>query len=94
MSTYIWRNGDFVDKRTGALMQVADPNAVCMPRVMRDTPEYHSPIDGRLISSRSARREDLKRNGCIEIDPPRKPKGYKNKAYAKKHNLPLREDAR
>jgi hypothetical protein len=30
---------------------------------------YDSPIDGRPVTSWHARREDLKRNGCIEYDP-------------------------
>lgn len=30
---------------------------------------YDSPIDGRHITSRAARQEDLARSGCIEYDP-------------------------
>lgn len=30
---------------------------------------YTSPIDGRVIDSMAARREDLARNGCREYDP-------------------------
>ena len=30
---------------------------------------YDSPIDGRPVTSMAARREDLKRSGCIEYDP-------------------------
>lgn len=37
--------------------------------VMGDTPDYTSPIDGRLISGRKQRREDLRRNHCVEYDP-------------------------
>lgn len=39
------------------------------PYVMGDTPDYTSPIDGKLISGRKQRREDLKRNNCVEYDP-------------------------
>lgn len=39
------------------------------PYIMGDIPEYTSPVDGRLISGRKQRREDLKRNGCVEYDP-------------------------
>jgi hypothetical protein len=39
------------------------------PYVIGDTPDYTSPIDGRLISGRKQRREDLKRNHCVEYDP-------------------------
>lgn len=34
------------------------------PDVMGDLPAYESPIDGRVIEGRAARREDLKRNQC------------------------------
>lgn len=30
---------------------------------------YDSPIDGRIITSHAARREDLKRHDCVEYDP-------------------------
>jgi hypothetical protein len=30
---------------------------------------YDSPIDGRPITTKWARQEDLKRNGCVEYDP-------------------------
>lgn len=30
---------------------------------------YDSPIDGRAITNKHARIEDMKRNGCIEYDP-------------------------
>jgi hypothetical protein len=62
------------------------------PMVMRDTAEYRSPIDGKLISSRSARREDLKRSGCVEYEPTAKfEKGYSNPRFAMKRGLPLNE---
>lgn len=31
--------------------------------VLPDTPEYHSPIDGRLVSGRKERRADMARSG-------------------------------
>lgn len=39
------------------------------PQVMRDIPEYKSPLGTGLITSRSQRREDLKRGDCREVDP-------------------------
>lgn len=88
MATYRWDKaaGRFVDKRTGAFM-VTHHEGVCAPMVMRDIPEYRSPIDGRMITSRSARREDLRRNGCVEVDPPKKPRGLKNREWAAKKGL-------
>lgn len=37
--------------------------------VAGDIAPYTSPVDGRVINSRSARREDLLRSGCVEYDP-------------------------
>lgn len=37
--------------------------------IVPDLPAYESPIDGRVIDGRAARREDLKRSGCREYDP-------------------------
>lgn len=39
------------------------------PYVIGDTPDYQSPVDGKLVSGRKQRREDLKRTGCVEYDP-------------------------
>lgn len=73
MARYVWRDGGFVDRSTGQPMPVPDRGGeICAPLIQSDIPEYRSPIDGRPITSRSERREDLKRNGCIEIDPPKK----------------------
>jgi hypothetical protein len=67
---------------------------VCAPMVVSDIPEYRSPIDGKLITSRSQRREDLKANGCVEFDRSSKtPKGIGNARFAAKHGLPLSEEA-
>lgn len=69
------------------------------PMVMRDIEPYRSPVDGKPIGSRSARREDLKANDCVEWEPSlrhpaheRTPGKYKNPKFAAKRGLPLRED--
>lgn len=73
---------------------------LCAPMVVRDIQEYRSPVDGKLISSRSARREDLKKNDCVEWEPgigtkfKRTPGEYKNPKFAMKRGLPLREEVR
>lgn len=60
------------------------------PQVMRDTPEYMSPLGTGLITSRSQRREDLKRGGCVEVGPsdwkPQQPIKPRAK-WAKQHGL-------
>lgn len=37
--------------------------------IVGDIPDYQSPVDGRIVSGRKQRREDLKRHGCVEYDP-------------------------
>lgn len=92
MKRYVWRDGSFVEKATGLPMVVADENAVCRPMIIRDVPEYRSPIDGRPITSRSHQREELKRNNCILAEPMRKPREYRNPQFAKKRGLKLAEE--
>lgn len=73
-----------------------DETQIRCPMVMRDIPEYASPVDDRMITSRSWRREDLARNHCVEVDPPKRPRGFKNPAWAKKRGKRVNEfcDAR
>lgn len=89
MARYVWDRASMIfrDRRTGQPMPIAGDNAVCMPMICSDIPEYRSPIDGRPITSRSQRREDLRRHDCYEMDPP-KPRGFKNKRFATKFQLP------
>lgn len=56
------------------------------PQVLGDIPEYISPLGTGLVTSRSQRREEMKRHGCREVDPSEfKPKyiNPKNKALSK-----------
>ena len=39
------------------------------PMIVKDIEPYRSPVDGRVIGGRAARREDLARNGCAEWEP-------------------------
>ncbi|WP_420960131.1 hypothetical protein [Brucella sp. IR073] len=91
---YVWRKGGFVDKRTGEAMDLPYAGEICMPAVISDIPEYRSPVDGKPITSRSERREDLKRNNCVEYEPSLSPtKGkIKNKAFAARHGLKVSEE--
>lgn len=92
---YVWRDGRLVHRSTGAPMPAGPDGPVRAPMVMRDIPEYASPIDGRMITSRSERLEDLKRNNCVEAgDAGCSPTGgkIKNKAFAKKRGLKVSEE--
>ena len=63
---YVWRDGAWRD-RDGKKMQT--PDVVCAPIIVSDIPAYMSPLGTGLIDGRRARREDLKRNNCREVDP-------------------------
>jgi hypothetical protein len=78
---YVWRGGRFVDPRTNEPMHIPEGRGVASPHLMRDIPEYRSPIDGKLITSRSQRREDLRASNSIEGEPP-KHKVFRKKSYA------------
>lgn len=39
------------------------------PLVAGDLPGYESPVDGRWVEGRKARREDLARNNCVPYEP-------------------------
>lgn len=78
---------------------MVDPNAPyvpAVPQIMRDIPEYRSPIDGRIINSRPERRDDLERHNCREWDPADSPTGgkLKNERFATKHGLKISEEFR
>ncbi len=85
MNVYVWREGQFVSKASGVPMHL-DREGVFAPSVMRDVPEYRSPIDGQPITSRSHQREDLKRNDCVLAEP-RKRRGFRNPSFARKRGL-------
>lgn len=99
---YAWdgASGQFVDRRTREPMHKPFEGQVCLPNVQSDIPEYRSPIDGKLITSRSHRREDMARNNCIDArDLPREKNRTKegtvrSPAFAKKYGLPLAEESR
>lgn len=60
-----------------------------IPYVVSDTPAYRSPITGALIDGKRERIEDLKKHDCVALDPPTRPRPYKNKSFTEKRGLPL-----
>lgn len=92
---FVWRDGNFINKATGEPMPVpAGP--LCVPMMTPVMAEYVSPIDGRPITTRHDRREDLKRNNCVEAGDLPSPTGGKirNKAFAAKRGLTVSEEFR
>jgi hypothetical protein len=87
MTRYVWRGGRFV-LPDGTPMHMPERDGVCLPQLMRDIPEYISPVgDHALITSRSHQREDLKRHDCV-MAPPRKKRELRNPKYRAQRGLP------
>lgn len=95
---YVWRDGGFRERKTGEPLLTEDEKRgpLSVPMVTPVMPEYASPIDGRAIRTRHERREDLKRNNCVEYEPSLSPtKGkLKNKAFCAKRGLTVSEEYR
>jgi len=89
MPKYHLREGRLVDVYTGEPLNTDNDYRPSIPYVVSDTPGYRSPINGAWIEGRHARKEDLKRNDCVEVDPPARKRGFKNKRFAEKHGLPF-----
>lgn len=98
MAKYVKRNGQWVHFTTGEPMLSEEQRngPIPCPTVRGDIPAYQSPIDGRWISSNSERRDDLKRNGCIDARDFPSPTGgkIKNKVFAEKRGLSVSEEYR
>ena len=47
----------------------ASTKQLSAPMVLADLPGYASPVDGRWVEGRRARREDLARNNCVPYEP-------------------------
>lgn len=90
---YVWK-GDGFYAPDGTPMDLPFAGQVVMPAVISDIPEYASPIDGKMITSRSHRREDLKRNNCVDARDFPSPTGgkFRNKRFCEKHGLPLSKE--
>lgn len=91
MPTYAYRceNGHAFDRYL-KLADYAQPQTcecgaaatkvICAPMIQPDIPGYTSPIDGRWIGSRTARRDDLRRHNCVEYEPSMKEESARRRA--------------
>ena len=75
------RDGNWVSKATGKPMKTAG-DFVPTPQLVRDTAPYTSPITGRTVDGRRARRDDLARSGSREVDPSEFKVTYESKERA------------
>lgn len=93
MATFVYDPAQkrMVNKATGELM-VSDEHRqrpLQTPTTFGDLPGYHSPIDGRWIEGRRARKYDLESNNCVDANDLPSPTGgkLKNERFARKHGL-------
>lgn len=70
MPVFVFRDGQYVDKRTGEPMLSAEDRAkpLAAPRVISDLPAYASPLGDGVIDGRAARREHFRRTNTREVD--------------------------
>lgn len=98
MARYIKRDGRWVSAATGEPMLTDEQRKapLALPTFMPDIPEYASPIDGRMITSRSQRRYDMESNNCVDAREFPSPTGgrIKNREFAKKRGLTVSDEFR
>ncbi len=82
---YFWRNGDWVDKDGNPAPNLSD--GIHTPQIISDLPGYKSVASGKWVEGRSARRDDLARTGCREVDPSEGPKFANTKKWADRLGL-------
>jgi hypothetical protein len=90
-----FRPGKLYDKATGERMAVPRRRSLARPMLWSDMMEFESPMEeGKLITSRSHRREDMKKHDMVPWEPiDNRPRGYADRAFCKANNLPHSEAA-
>lgn len=81
MTRYVWGGDDWID--VASLPKVERVG----PFILSDIPTYVSPVTGKPVDGRAARREDLKRSGSREVDPSEFKPVYRNPDFAKKRGI-------
>lgn len=64
-------------------------SALPTPYIRSDLPTYISPVTGKPVEGRAARREDLARSGCREVDPSEHKPIYKDYEFCQRRRLPF-----
>lgn len=79
----IWNGRQWLDKETGLpAPDVSD--GIVTPHLQSDLPAYYSVASNKWIEGRSARRDDLARTGCREVDPSEGPKYCHTRKWAER----------
>lgn len=91
MATYVLRDGQMVDKATGAPMLTDEERSrpIPTPRVFGDYEGYRSPIDGAWVDGKRARKYDMEKNNCVDANDfiPAGGRKLKNERFARKRGL-------
>lgn len=90
MAVYVFKKGvGFVDKHTGEPMPPSDTK-IYEARInfISEIQPYKSPASGKMITSRSEAREDLKATNCRVADPSEFKSVYRNPKFREKHKIP------
>lgn len=97
MATFVMRNGEMVDKATGAPMLTAGDRArqPQAPLVM-GFKSYNCPITGKEIRTLGQHNDNLKRHNCVEALEVRPSMGgkIKNAAWAAKRGMKVSDEYR
>lgn len=83
MTTYVLKGNRLVDKATGKPTPDVS-TGIHVPQIQSDLPAYFSVASGKWVDGRRARRDDLKRTGCREVDPSEGPKYCTSKKWAER----------
>jgi hypothetical protein len=87
LTVYVLRDGQMVDRDTGAPMLTAEERArpISLPQVRGDIPAYWSPLTGKIIEGRHARSEEMKRENVRELDPTEHKVKWNRPEWARAH---------
>ena len=91
MAKYTWRDSAWRDSEGNPIELTGD--GICTPMIQSDLPAYFSVASGKMVDGRRARRDDLARTGCREVDPSEGPKYCATEKWAKKLKMEWNPDA-
>ena len=92
MPTYVYRDGQMVNKATG-LPDPEKPFVPVAPMVIGDIEPYQSPIDGSYVGGRRSKRYDLEKNNCIDAgDMPSLGGKFRNEKFCAKRGLKVSQE--
>lgn len=78
---YVFRDGQFVERKSGEPMNA--PDRIASPMLMKDV-AYVSPLSRQPITSRSQRREEMKIHNVREVEPSEFKPVYRTRKWAER----------